>query len=72
MRSIPVGKCRFSLQQLQTPLSQRENTFSGFCIEFSKCAWNLEHCEKSEDYPNLINIEIIASERDLYLNVWKV
>ena len=35
-------------QQLQTPLSQEENTFCEFLIAFLKCAWNLEHCEKKK------------------------
>ena len=30
---------------------------------------NLEHSEKKEEYPSLINTEIISSERDLYLSV---
>ena len=30
---------------------------------------NLEHSEKKEEYPNLINTEIISSERDVYLSV---
>ena len=56
-------------QQLQTILSQEENTFRGFFIAFPKCAWNLEHSEKKGEYPRLINTEIIASERDVYLSV---
>ena len=56
-------------QEVQTPLSQKGGTFFGFCIEFLKCAWNLEHSEKKEEYPNLIFIEIIASERSVYLSV---
>ena len=59
-------------QQLPTRLSQKENTFCRFLIAFLKCAWNLEHSEKREEYPSLITTEIIASERDLYLSVWKV
>ena len=35
-------------QQLQTPLSQEENTFCEFLIAFLKCAWNLEHCQKKK------------------------
>ena len=46
--------------------------FFQFFIEFLKCAWNLEHSEKKEEYPSLIITEIIASERDVYLSVWKV
>ena len=33
-------------QQVQTHLSQKGETFSGFFIKFHKCAWNLEHSEK--------------------------
>ena len=56
-------------QQVQTPLSQKKETFFRFFIEFLKCAWNLEHSEKKEEYTSLIITEIIASERDLYLSV---
>ena len=38
-------------------------------MAFLKCAWNLEHSEKEEEYPRLIITEIIASERDVYLSV---
>ena len=55
--------------QLQTLLSQEEKTFRGFFIAFPKCAWNLEHSEKKEEYPSLIITEIIASEGDIYLTV---
>ena len=56
-------------QQFETPLSQKENTFCQFFIAFLKYAGNLEHCEKEEQYPSLIIIEIISSERDVYLSV---
>ena len=63
-------------QQLQTLLSREEKTFCGFFIAFPNCAWNLEwraeHSEKKEEYPNLINTEIIAAKRDVYLSVLKV
>ena len=39
-----------------------------FFIAFLKCAWNLEHSEKKEEYRSLIITEIIASERDVYLS----
>ena len=55
--------------QLQTHLSQKENTFGQFLIAFSKRAWNLEHSEQKEEYPSLITNEIIGSERDVYLSV---
>ena len=52
--------------------SQEEKTFRWFFIAFPKCAPNLEHSEKKEEYPRLINTEIIVSERDIYLSVEKV
>ena len=56
-------------QQLQTLLSQEEKTFRGFFIALPKCAGNLEHSEKKEEYPSLINTEIISSEEDVHLSV---
>ena len=56
-------------QQFQTPLSQKQKTFSGFFIAFLKCAWNLEHFQKKDEYPSLIISEIIDTERCGYLNV---
>ena len=56
-------------QQFQTLLSQEGKRFYGFFIPFLKCAWNLEHSEKKQEYPSLIITEIIASERDVYLSV---
>ena len=56
-------------QQLQSTLSQKWKTLCGFFIAFLKCAWNLEHSEKKEEYSSLITTEIIASERDVYLSV---
>ena len=59
-------------EQFQTPLSQKQKTFSGFFIAFLKCAWNSEHFQKKDEYPSLIISEIIDAERRGYLNVWKV
>ena len=56
-------------QQFQTPLSEKQKTFSGFVIAFLKCAWNLEHFPKKDQYPSLIFSEIIDAERRGYLNV---
>ena len=56
-------------QQFQTPLSQKQKNFSGFFIAFLKCAWNLEHFQKKDEYPTLIISEIIDAERRGYLNV---
>ena len=56
-------------QQIEAPLSQRQKTFSGFYLAFVKCALNLEHLEKKDEYPSLVISRIIDSERGGYLNV---
>ena len=56
-------------QQLQTPISQKQQTFSGFFIVFLECALNLEHFVKKDEHPRLNITEIIDSERVDYLNV---
>ena len=56
-------------EQFQTPLSEKQKTFSGFFIAFLKCAWNLEHFQKKVEYSSLIISEIIDAERRGYLNV---
>ena len=61
MQSLP--------QQFQTPLSQKQKIFSGFFIAFLKCAWNLEHFQKEDEFPSLIISEIIDAEKCGYLNV---
>ena len=55
--------------QIQTVLSQEQKTSSGFLIAFLKCAWNLDHFQKKDEYPSLIISEIIDAERRGYLNV---
>ena len=49
------------MQQIETLLSKKRKTFSGFFIAFLKCAWNLEHFEKKDECPGLIISEIIVS-----------
>ena len=56
-------------EQLQTLLPQKREAFCQFLIAFLKCAWNLEHSEKIEEYPSLIITENIESERDVYLSI---
>ena len=56
-------------QQIHTPLSPKQKTFSGFFIAFLKCVSNLEHFQKKDEYPSLIISEIIDAERRGYLNV---
>ena len=41
-------------QQLEGILYKKQKTFSGFFIEFLKCALNLEHFGKKDEYPSLV------------------
>ena len=56
-------------QQFQTPLSLKQKTFCWFSVVFLKCAWNLEHFQKIDEYPSLIISEIIDAEKCGYLNL---
>ena len=56
-------------QKFEVPLSQKQKTFSGFSLAFLKCALNLEHFEKKDDYSSLVISIIINSERGDSLNV---
>ena len=55
-------------QQFQTPLSQKQKTFSRFFILFLKCGLHLEHFQKTDEYPSLIISEIIDADWRGYLN----
>ena len=56
-------------QQFEAPLSEKQNPFSGFFLAFFKCALNLEHFEKKDEYPSLVISRTIDSEVGDYLNV---
>ena len=56
-------------QQLEAPLPQKQKTFSGLFLAFLKCALNLEHFQKKDEYSSLVISKVIASERGSYLNV---
>ena len=56
-------------QQHEAPLSQKQKIFSGIYLAFLKCALNLEHFEKKDEYPSRVISRIIDSERGGYLNV---
>ena len=55
-------------KQFQTPLYQKQKSLSGFFIAFMKCAWNLEHFQKKDEFSRLIISEIIDAGRRGYLN----
>ena len=56
-------------QQYEAPLSQKQKTLSKFFIPFLKCALNLEHFEKKDEYLSLVISKVIDCERGGYLNV---
>ena len=47
----------------------KNKTFCQFIIAFLKCACNLEHFEKKDEYPSLIISKIMDCEGSGYLNV---
>ena len=55
-------------KQLEASLCQKQKLFSRFFIAFLKCALNLEHLEKKDEYPGQVISIIIDSERGGYLN----
>ena len=58
-------------QQVQTPLSLKEKTFSGFFIAFLKSSWNGEHFQKKGESFSLSISEIIDAKIGGYLSTWK-
>ena len=58
-------------QQVQTPLSLKQKTFSGFFIAFLKSTWNREHFQTKGESSSLSISEIIDSKRGDYLSAWK-
>ena len=56
-------------RQLKAPISQKQKTFSGFFIAFLKCALDLKHFEKKDEYSSLVISKVIDSEKGCYLNV---
>ena len=56
-------------QQFEAPVCQKQNTFSGFFLAFLKCALNLQHFEKKDEYPSLVISKVSDSERRGYLNL---
>ena len=50
-------------QQVQTPLSLKQKTFSAFFIAFLKSTWNGKHFQKKGESSSLSISEIIESKR---------
>ena len=58
-------------QQVQTQLSLKQKTFSGFFIAFLKSTWNGEHFEKKGESSSLSISEIMDAKRGGYLSAWE-
>ena len=58
-------------QQVPTPLSLKQKSFSGFFIAFLKSTSNGERFQKKEDSSSLSISEIIDSKEGGYLIAWK-
>ena len=56
-------------QQLEVRLYQKQKTFSVFLLGLLKCALNLKHFEKKDEYPNLVISKVIYWGKGGYLNV---
>ena len=59
------------MQQVKTPLSLKQKTFSGFFIAFLKSTWNGEHFEKKGESSSLSISKIIDSKIGGFLSAWK-
>ena len=57
-------------QQVQTPLSLKQKTFSGFFIAFLNSTSNGQHFKTKGETSSLSISEIIDSKRGGYLSAW--
>ena len=69
MTSIPLGTCWFSRNNLKRHYLKKQKTFSGFYLAFLKCALNLKHFEKKDEYSSLVISKVIDPKRGGYFNV---
>ena len=69
MSSIPRAICRIYRNNSNRHYLKNKKLFLDFFIAFLKCAWNLEHFQKKDEYPRLIISELIDAKRSGYLNV---
>ena len=67
MTSILAPIWRIYDNNLKRHYLRNKRLFLELSIAFLKCAWNLEHFQKRDEYPSLIFSEIIDAERRGYL-----
>ena len=58
-------------QQVQTPLSLKQKSFSRLFIDFLKSTWNGEHFQKKGESSSLSISEVIDARTGGYLSAWK-
>ena len=63
MTSIPAAICGIYSKNFKQQHLRKKNTFSGLFNAFLKYAWNLEHFQTKDEYPNLFISEIIDAKR---------
>ena len=61
--------CTISRNNFKRHYLKNKKLFLELFIALLKCAWNLEHFEKKDQYPSVIISEITDCERAGYLNV---
>ena len=61
--------CTISRNKFKRHYLKNKRLFVAFFFAFLKCACNLEHFEKKDEYPSLIIPEIMDCERGGYLTV---
>ena len=61
--------CTISRKKFKRPYLKNKRLFVDLFIAFLKCACNLEHFEKKDEYPSLIISEFMDCERGGYLKV---
>ena len=61
--------CTILREKFKRHCLKNKKLFFWFFIAFLKCACNLDHFEKRDEYPSLIISEIMDFERGGYLNV---
>ena len=61
MTSIPAAITRIYSKHFKRHYIKKKNFW--IFIAFLKCAWNLEHFQKNDEYPTLIISEITDVER---------
>ena len=69
MTSIPALIWKIYRNNFKRHYLINKKLFLNFFFKFLKCAWNLEHFQKKDEYPSLIYSEIIDAEKRGYLNV---